>query len=224
MNQASRAAARAGLYRLFALAFAHPERVMLDAIRSGDLQDALAACAAAAGTPIGAVPAGDLPDREIETAYLELFEMGKDGATVCALREGSHVGYTCEERFLDSAGGMPTLLEDLLRFYHFFGLRLSRDPARKLPPDHVVCQFEMLSRLCDREGDAALSPAQLEGCRRAQQDFLHRHLLSWWPQAVRRLRSVQRAERAHAFYLALAALALDCIEAHCAELSEVSAT
>lgn len=223
MNDPSRPAARAGLYRLLALAFAPPERVLAEAIRSGDFQGALAACAAAAGIGVGAVPACAVPDETLEAAYLELFEVGKDGAAACALRESSHVGFACEERFLERDGGTPTLMEDLLRFYHFFGFQLSRAPARKLPPDHLVCQLEMLSRLCDREADAAMSAAQIQSCRRAQQDFLNRHLAPWWPRALERLRGIRRAEPAHDFYLALAELALDCVAAHDHESFEIPA-
>jgi DMSO reductase family type II enzyme chaperone len=217
MNVASRPAARAGLYRLLALGFAPPERLTLAALRQGDFQDAVAACVAAAGGCVPALPTVALADAEIESNYLALFEAGQDGAL--ALREGAHVNFACADDLLDADGGAPTLNEDLLRFYHYFGFGLSREPARKLPPDHVVCQFEMLSRLCEREGGAETSREEAEGCRRAQQDFLQRHLAAWWPQAVSRLRGVARADGAHDFYCALAELALACITAHSADLS-----
>ncbi len=217
MNEASRPAARAGLYRLLALGFAPPERMTLAALRQGDFQDAVAACVAATGGCVPALPAVAVADAAIESTYLALFEAGQDG--VLALREGAHVNFACDDELLDADGGAPTLNEDLLRFYHYFGCGLSREPASKLPPDHVVCQFEMLSRLCAREGDTATSKAEAEGCRRAQQDFLRRHLAAWWPRAVSRLRSVERAEGAHDFYCALAELALACITAHGADLA-----
>lgn len=216
MNDAARPAARAGLYRLLALGFAPPERMTLAALRAGDFQDALTACIAATGGRAPVLPRVSLAEAAIESAYLELFEASGHGAF--ALREGAHVDFICAED-LAADGGAPTLNEDLLRFYHYFGVGLSREPARKLPPDHVVCQFEMLSRLCAREGDAATSAEDAAGCRRAQRDFLERHLALWWPQAVQRLRGAPRADDAQAFYLALAEAALACIAMHEAELS-----
>lgn len=213
-----RPAARAGLYRLLALGFSYPERRMLDAIRAGLFQDAVTACTMAAGTRPGAFPLDAIDDTQLESAYVELFDLS-GSAAACVLCEGSHGSFVGDDRFDDHGGGASSVMEDLLRFYHFFGYRLARDPARRLPPDHAVCQFEMLSHLCDGERGAALAPAHCAGARQAQGDFLGRHLAAWWPRAVRRLRSVSRAETAHAFYVAMADVAADCVAAHCTELS-----
>lgn len=217
MSAASRPAARAAVYRLLAISFAPPERLLMDALRTQDFQDTLAACVAAAGDGTVMLPAVAATDAEIEGAYLALFETGPEVAL--ALREGAHVDFICDAELTDADGAAPTLAEDLLRFYHWFGYGLSREPARKLPPDHAVCEFEILSRLCEHEGETTTSPAQVAGCRLAQSDFLQRHLAAWWPGVATRLRAIASAGAVQGFYLALAELALTCLSAHATELS-----
>jgi len=86
-------------------------------------------------------------------------------------------------------------MEELVRFYNFFGLRLR--PGHL--PDHITVLLEFMQRLAAAE---AASGADASSLRRAQRDFLARHLLWWVPQLAR---SVARC-RAPRFYKALMAL------------------
>ena len=102
------------------------------------------------------------PSARIEgPAFLEAFDpaLSEQG---CSLHEADYAG---EDR--------STLLEELLRFYAFFGL--SRQGASELP-DHLTVQLEFMHFLTFLEQRGALAGRPVEGLRRAQRDFLSRHL------------------------------------------------
>ncbi len=110
----------------------------------------------------GPDPALGLPSARIEgPAFLEAFDpaLSEQG---CSLHEADYAG---EDR--------STLLEELLRFYAFFGL--SRQGASELP-DHLTVQLEFMHFLTFLEQRGALAGRPVEGLRRAQRDFLSRHL------------------------------------------------
>jgi DMSO reductase family type II enzyme chaperone len=65
------------------------------------------------------------------------------------------------------------LLEELLRFYRHFGL--ARDERAELP-DHLEVELEFMHFLCWLEHAASARGEDVAGLRRAQRDFLARHL------------------------------------------------
>ena len=81
----------------------------------------------------------------------------------CSLRERA---YTEEDQ--------SALFEELMRFYSFFGLKRA-DHAEM--PDHLSVELEFMHYLTYLEHQAAGQPAELVSIRRAQQDFLSRHVL-----------------------------------------------
>ncbi len=74
-------------------------------------------------------------------------------------------------------------LEDLLRFYTFFGLRAKTG----FMPDHVAVEFEFMSYLAQQSAQAVPDSADAHSLRLAQRDFLTRRL-AWWPELAGRVR------------------------------------
>lgn len=66
------------------------------------------------------------------------------------------------------------LFEELMRFYSFFGLAREQ---RAETPDHLSVELEFMHYLTHLEGVAGDDDEQRRSVRRAQHDFLNRHLL-----------------------------------------------
>lgn len=68
----------------------------------------------------------------------------------------------------------PTSLnEELLRFYHFFGVTRSGEAVM---PDHISIELEFLQFLNDLEAGALARGEDVTPLKKAQRDFLHRHV------------------------------------------------
>jgi TorA maturation chaperone TorD len=115
----------------------------------------------------------------MESEYIRLFQVGGRRGPPCPLHEGF---YTRDR---------SQTLQNLIRFYNFFGFRV----VECVMPDHLPVQLEFMSELA--AGDA-VDPAS---ALRAQRDFLRGHL-AWTEELGRR---VARA-RPHPFYRSLAAV------------------
>ena len=81
--------------------------------------------------------------------------------------------------------GREGILEDILRFYGYFDVRL-REGNRDYP-DYLVSELEFMAFLASREARALAEGADPESFRRAQRDFLERHLALWAPEFAGRL-------------------------------------
>lgn len=212
-----RLAARVGLYRLLTPIFEYPSAELYDALKSGEYQAALKSVCASLQIRHDELPPIACGREELEAEYLATFELGRDGEPACVLQEGNHVSFERDDQDTETSAGRPALLEDLLRFYHYFGLRLTSDPEERRPPDHLACQLEMLSRLGDLEWNAADRGAVSEGYRRAQHDFLARHLLPWLPAITKTLSGTSGASEARRLYAAAANATLAGVTAHADE-------
>ena len=80
----------------------------------------------------------------------------------CSLREGAHV-----------EDDQSALFEELMRFYEFFGL--ARGEGAEMP-DHLSVELEFMHYMTHLESLSSGSPDDIASIRRAQQDFLTRHL------------------------------------------------
>lgn len=80
----------------------------------------------------------------------------------CSLREGAH-----------SVDDQTALFEELVRFYEFFGL--ARGEAAEMP-DHLSVELEFMHFLTHLESRVGDEPESLASVRRAQHDFIARHL------------------------------------------------
>lgn len=207
-------AARASLYRLLALAFAYPGQQMHRALCAGEFQNAVWTLQDALSVVRTEFPAVSCDCVQMESAYIQMFEMGFDGEPPCALRESAYVASGAQASEQQAGAGSAMLLEDLLRFYHHFGLRMTDVAADRDLPDHLSCQLEMLSFLCFRESLAAPDDDRAQWYRSAQRDFLGRHLCSWVPRFAAALRDRRQADEAALFYKALAGTVTVSIAAH----------
>lgn len=211
---AYQAATWASLYRLLALAFDYPQQEVFEALRSGDFQDALTSIGNTLNTSPGELPLISCGRQDFESEYLATFELGRAGETPCSLQEGTYSDCKQDSPLPDWNTGRAALLEDLLRFYHHFGLKLADDPAHRLPPDHLVCQLEMLSHLSLRESMAIADDSAVAAYRAAQKDFLRRHLSVWLPQLARELQECPGLSDVRLFYSAVAKVSMASVTAH----------
>lgn len=138
---------------------------------------------------------GTMTRDALEAEYLAAFEIGRDGAPV-ALFEGMHRGDL----------GRDGILEDLLRFYEFFDVRLS--PTDRDFPDHLVTELEFLAWLSGQEQAAEIAGRDADPFRNAARDFLTRHLAAWLPAFRRRLEATESA------YAPYGAILADLVDTH----------
>lgn len=193
MDMAS-AARRSQAYGFFAALMEYPEGELTTLIRDGTIarraRELLCAVYPQLTKEFDWSPlrdAGEADDLSIE--YTRLFNLpGPGGGPCCSLNSSTY----------DSDSRMK-LLEELVRFYNFFGLTSGDAPANELP-DHLTTQFEFLHFLCARE--ACDETETVDDYRRAQRDFLEHHPGKWVPQWHARLRD----NHAPPFYLALGEL------------------
>lgn len=139
----------------------------------------------------------------LEAEYLAAFEVGRE-ASPAPLFEGMHRGDM----------GRDGILEDLLRFYEFFDVKLSETDREY--PDHLVTELEFLAWLCMQEQAAEQKGGDAESFRRAARDFLVRHLAAWLPEFRRRLEATNTA------YTQYGAALAELVEAHRGRLGSES--
>lgn len=118
-----------------------------------------------------------------QSEYIRLFDVGPRGTAPCPL----YGGHYTRDRL--------RTMEELIRFYNFFGLRLT--PG--LMPDHITVELEFMHYLAFKEGEPGEDTASY---RRAQRDFIDRQLANWLP----RLAASLRGQRPLPFYRSLTAL------------------
>ena len=70
-------------------------------------------------------------------------------------------------------------MEEVLRFYRFFGMKL--DAGTHDLPDHVTIELEFMKVLTFIEGLASTRGGDTLPVFRAERDFLQRHPARWWP-------------------------------------------
>lgn len=187
------AADRSRAYRALARAFTLPDRPIYEELVSGELAEALQLDVPDEELARELKPA--LSFEELQAEYLRLFEVGTPRPP-CPLYEGAWR----EREFLDRR----ELMEELVRFYNFFGLTLGERP--KELPDHLAIELEFLHFLAYQEAQALEEGHDPGGYRRARRDFLRRHGLVWLPRLSKALSDPRI--KALPFYRAAAEAAL----------------
>lgn len=142
-----------------------------------------------------------LSQEVLEADYLAAFELGRGKAPV-PLFEGMHRGDL----------GREGILEDLMRFYEYFDVKLSENDREY--PDHLVTELEFVAWLCLQEQTAEQAGGDAESFRRAAHDFLTRHLAAWLPEFRRRL------EATDTVYAQYGSVLGELVENHCSRLGE----
>ncbi|AMN47553.1 putative ethylbenzene dehydrogenase (S25dD4) [Steroidobacter denitrificans] len=115
-----------------------------------------------------------VPDaEELAADYSALFDVGTGGKPPCPLHGGAY-------------GGTQRLkvMEEVIRFYDHFGLRLSPDLNEM--PDQLGAELEFLHFLSFRQAEAGDGDDTLP-YRRAERDFIARHPGRWVPEMRARL-------------------------------------
>ncbi len=185
------AASRFAMYRVLAEALEFPVQEFHESVRAGIFRDTVEGIVEslpyAIDADVAALETGD-EYVDFQAEYIRLFDVGTVRPP-CPLYGGEW--------------GMArrTAMEDALRFYRFFGMKMN-DEAHELP-DHVTVELEFMQMMAYTEGTARGRGADELPLVRAQRDFLTRHLAKWWPMLRRKLPSQQPSP----FYDALTAIA-----------------
>jgi len=116
------------------------------------------------------IPSPSLPQEEFESEYISAFDIAFGPSHPCPLHESDH---------RDDVSSTD-ITEELLRFYEHFQVKLS-DKERDYP-DHLVVELEFMAYLAKKEADAGKRGNDPAPYRRAQADFLGRHLDKWVPK------------------------------------------
>lgn len=169
-------AARSRMYRLLGGAFAFPDQSFHQTVVTGSLRSEVVEIAAVLpyalplgeGEALHSALAGSSPDYvEFQSEYIRLFDVGAPRPP-CPLNGGLHLG------------SRRSVMEEVTRFYNHFGLGLGGE-SRELP-DHITTELEFMHFLTFREVAALQSGKDPGPYRRAQRDFLQRHLARWVPK------------------------------------------
>ena len=199
------AAVRSTLYALFAEAFGYPRGELLAAIQSGELARRLQEWTDRLEPPLpgpvdwNALADAGSSDQALPTEFTRLFDPGTS-APPCPLHGGLNVG------------PQMTTMEEVLRFYHHFGL----GPAAgsRETPDHLTAELEFLHVLAFGEADLCSRGEDTTPYRLGRRDFIARHPGRWVPL----LRAKLERQQPRAFYAELVGLLERCLAADLAEL------
>lgn len=159
-------AARSQVYALLARAFRFPTLEEFKQIQAGDF--ARATQQALASLPYNGLSGGTLGSdaglsyEALQSSYIGLFEVGGELGAPSPLYEGEY------------GGGRMKVMEEVLRFYHYFGVKLSEEKRDR--PDHLSSELEFMHLLTFKETAALVQGAETSAYRDAQRDFLRFHL------------------------------------------------
>jgi len=157
---------RSGLYSLISKGFRFPTPERYESVKSGQFADEVQqALAQLPYNGLKADPLGrgtGLSYEEFQSHYIELFDVGGAHGPPCFLYEA------------ESGGGRMKVMEEILRFYHHFGLRLSTE--RRDRPDHLASELEFMHLLTFKEAESLLQGKERGAYQKAERDFLRFHL------------------------------------------------
>lgn len=157
---------RSALYSLIAKGFRFPAPEQLERVKAGRFAGEVAQ--AVAHLPYDGIKVGELGRGsalsydEFQGRYIQIFEVGGELGAPCFLYEGEY------------GGGRMKVMDEVLRFYHHFGLRLSQEKRDR--PDHLASELEFMHVLTFREAEALLQGNERRAYRAAERDFLRFHL------------------------------------------------
>lgn len=173
-------AARSNVYRLLSESLKYPSGDFGELVKDGTLLDGLQNLArelpydlpfpdeCLGGRPLQAVDQDD-----IEAEFIRVFDVGPGGPP-CPFRESVY------------HGSRMSTMEELVRFYNHFGLSTTQGQERELP-DNLCTELEFMHFLTFKEVVALQEGQDPSPYRRAERDFLVRHLAEWLPMLLERL-------------------------------------
>lgn len=162
---------RSRLYGLLSQGFRYPTQSLYEAARGGqflgEVQSALAALGYGVQPPGEFAKGTRLSFDEFQLEYVQTFDVGGPKGAPCFLYEGEY------------GGGRLKVMEDVLRFYHYFGLRLSQEKGKRDRPDHLATELEFLHALTFKEAEVRTEKKDATPYRKAQRDFLKFHMVDF---------------------------------------------
>lgn len=192
-------------YQLLGMAFAYPNSFVAHAVKTGEFRDDLVAAAITADSELEAAfaPRSGALVLNVENAmealeadYLSAFELDAPKRVV-SLYEGSYAG----------GYDRSAILLEVKSFYQHFGLAIS-DKTREAE-DHLAAELEFMQFLAIKQAIAEADNTDSAPYRRAQRDFLERHMAVWLPRLA-----IAVAEVDSDFYRTLAWLSAAVVERH----------
>jgi DMSO reductase family type II enzyme chaperone len=188
--------ARSQLYQCFAAAFSSPDDHFLNSIFNGEFLETLNQLGHGLPYPMPfepslttLVPPG-VQKQDIKVFYASCFESGNQGAS---LRESGYSTLTAKAQ-----------MEEIFRFYQYFGLDFSKGELRELP-DSLPVELEFMHYLTFLQAESLKKAADnnnLAALQLAQRDFVSKHLGIWIRPFMVKLESIPGSR----FYSDLAAL------------------
>jgi DMSO reductase family type II enzyme chaperone len=180
--------ARSQLYQCFATAFSDPGDDFLNSVFDGEFLEALHQLGNRLPYPgpfdttvKTLVPQG-IQKQDIKVFYASCFEAGNQGAS---LRESGYSTLPEKAR-----------MEEIFRFYQYFGLDFSAGQLRELP-DSLPVELEFMHYLTFLEAKSLQAESLNEAAENninalqlAQRDFLSQHLGTWVQPFALKLESV----------------------------------
>jgi DMSO reductase family type II enzyme chaperone len=168
-TEAINTGSRSRMYALLARAFRFPLEDEFKRVKEGqfanDAQESLA------HLPYNGIKGGELGRglslgyEEFQSSYIGLFEVGGESGSPSPLYEG------------EFGGGRMKVMEEVLRFYHYFGLRIAEDKRDR--PDHLASELELMHLLTFKETEGLIQGVDRSAYRQAERDFLRFHLIDF---------------------------------------------
>lgn len=174
---------RSLVYRLFAQLYEYPEETLYKGLTEHDLLaqvklSVLALDADMASAALWSLDPGVLTLSQLQDDYTRLFDVGATGRPPCPLMGGAYAGSSRMKN-----------MEECLRFYNHFGLKLNQD--QKAMPDQLGTELEFLHFLSHQQAALLQDQQPADAYRRAERDFLKRELLFWVPKMNTELGKIQ---------------------------------
>lgn len=169
--------ARTGVYQLLARLLSAPDAETQAIASRGEWSAQLRDAGTLLAYPFefGEAPADvSATPADFQADFLRVFEVGNGQGPPAPIYGGLY------------GGNRMARLEDVVRFYEYFGLTTSPEDPR--PADHLATELEFMKYLTFKEAVSS-SPRLQTSYRRAQHDFLDRQLLPWVPDFARRAKA-----------------------------------
>lgn len=185
------------VYLFLGRCFTYPEEGFCEVMKDKSMQDEIKGLMGRLPFEVNfkGIPSPSLPQDELGSEYINVFDLNP----LCPLYE---------HHYRSSEQSRRDILEELLRFYEHFEIKLN--DKEKDFPDHLMAELEFMAFLSKKEAVSIDLGRDPEPYRRAQLDFLERHLKKW----IRPLNErIQKSVR-DPFYSSASSLLTDFVEEH----------
>lgn len=168
---------RSLFYSLFSRGFRFPTREHYERVKGGQFADEVQGVIS--NLPYDGLIKGELGRgtalsyEDFESRYIELFEVGGAHGAPSFLYEGEY------------GGGRMKVMEEVLRFYHHFGLRISSEKRDR--PDHLASELEFMHLMTFKEAESLARGKSRDAYLMAERDFLRFHLSDFLAAVARKV-------------------------------------